>query len=112
LKKEYYIDYIHGYFDGDGCLCYNPENYRRSFEIVGVSKSMLDWIYDVMTNNYGIITTPVSHYTKDNGVIVYKYAVRGAEKIEKIYKLFYAPDKLLFLDRKKKLFEELLHETL
>ena len=112
LKKEYYIDYIHGYFDGDGCLYYNAEKYNRNFEIVGVSKPVLDWIYEVMTNNYGIITTPVSHYTKDNGVIVYKYAARGAEKIRKIYELFYAPDKLLFLDRKKKLFEELLHETL
>ena len=78
LNSKYYIDYIRGYFDGDGSLSITPAvngkgtTYNKySFEIVGASKREMDWIYKTLVVNYGIILNKPSHSTTKNGIIMY-----------------------------------------
>lgn len=116
LLPEYRIDYIRGYFDGDGSIStteakngkeiiYN----KNSFEIVGASKSTMDWIREELINHYHIILNKPGHYTTENGTVMYKIITTDKKQIQKIYDLFYNTESNLYLNRKKEKFEAILN---
>ena len=116
LLPKYRIDYIRGYFDGDGSISttkaknskgiiYN----KNSFEIVGASKYEMDWIREELINHYHIILNKPGHYTTENGTIVYKIITTDKKQIQKIYNLFYNTESSLYLNRKKEKFETILN---
>ena len=108
LSPEFRIDYIRGYFDGDGSI-YSVDLQNRVFvEISGVSKKMIDWIRNELLNNYHIILNKELKETKSNGTIVYKIKIGSKKEIEKLYNLFYKNNSL-FMKRKKEKFELLLN---
>lgn len=116
LLPKYRIDYIRGYFDGDGSISttiakngkgiiYN----KNTFEISGASKAAIDWIRNELINHYHIILNKPGHYTTDSGVIMYKIITTNKTEIQKIYDLFYNTESNLFLHRKKEKFETILN---
>lgn len=108
LLPEYRIDYIRGYFDGDGSI-YSVESQNRVFfEVTGASKPLIDWIRNELLNNYHILLNKESKEIKDNGTIMYKIKIGSKEELIKLYNLFYSNDSL-YLERKKKQFELLLN---
>lgn len=108
LNKEYYIDYIRGYFDGDGSI-YEIKNINRIFfEIIGASKATIDWIQDTLVNQYHILLNKKGKERLSNGTIVYKIKIGDKVELLKLYNLLYK-DKELFLLRKKEKFENLLN---
>lgn len=108
LLPEYRLDYIRGYFDGDGSI-YSVESQNRVFfEISGASKLVIDWIRNELTNNYHIILNKELKETKNNGTIMYKVKIGSREELLKLYKLLYKNNSLA-LERKKKQFELLLN---
>lgn len=108
LKKEYIIDYIRGYFDGDGSI-YSVESQNRVFfEISGASKSTIDWIRDVLVNQYYILVNKEIKETLSNGTIMYKIKIGDKKELLKLYSVLYK-NKELFLQRKKEKFENLLN---
>ena len=104
LDKKYYIDFIRGYFDGDGCI-YKRENNREIVQIDGASKAMMEWIRNVF-NDYGITTPSFRTYRLETGVKMYRLSYYNQEIIHKIYKLFYHSENLLYLERKKQKFSQ------
>lgn len=112
LLPEYRIDYIRGYFDGDGSVYHLDSQNRLFFEIAGASKVMIDWIRNELTNHYHIFINKELIETKPNGTIMYKVKIGSIEELNKLYTLLYK-DKELFLARKKEKFYSLLklHET-
>lgn len=108
LMPDYYIDYIRGYFDGDGSIYFLKDTNRIFVEIVGTSKILIDWIRDKLVNNYHIFLNREVVEHKDNGTIIYKIKIGSKEEIYKLYKLFYQNNSLC-LKRKKEKFELLLN---
>lgn len=107
LKKEYIIDYIRGYFDGDGSIYQVNNQNRIFFEICGASKIIIDWIQDNLINQYHILLNKQSKETLSNGTIIYKIKIGDKQELLKLYNILYK-DKILFLKRKKEKFENLL----
>lgn len=116
LLPKYRIDYIRGYFDGDGSISttkaknskgiiYN----KNSFEIIGASKSEMDWIREELINHYHIILNKPGHYTTENGTVIYKIITTDKKQIQKIYNLFYNTESSLYLNRKKEKFKTILN---
>ncbi len=112
LLPEYRIDYIRGYFDGDGSIYQLKTQNRVFFEISGVSKVMIDWIRNELVNHYHIFINKELIEHRPNGTVIYKIKIGSVEELNKLYTLLYK-DKELFLTRKKEKFYSLLklHET-
>lgn len=110
LNSKYYIDYIRGYFDGDGSISYRSDNVKRcSWEIIGMSREVIEWIKNVLLEQYGIICTNgiTMRYTNNNEK-VYKVGYYSKEKIQKLYNALYYEENCLCLKRKKEKFETIL----
>lgn len=109
LDTQYSIDYIRGYFDGDGSVSYKDKNPRNCvWEIVGASKDVITWIYQILAKKYQITTTGILSFYTDNNVRMYKITYCGIEKLKKIYSTLYANPNCLCLERKKQKIETIL----
>ena len=106
LKKEYWIDYIRGYFDGDGSVNTNGNNGIR-FSICAANKKILEWIIDVFYK-YGI--PKVNIYKKIIGLNPLYYFEYSTNSTKKIYNILYSTNSNLYLKRKKNKFEELVNK--
>ena len=72
LSKEYAIDYIRGYFDGDGSIYKIKNTNAVFFEISGASKATIDWIYDQLVNRYHIFGNKKLTEKLPSGKVMYK----------------------------------------
>ena len=111
LNEKYYIDYIRGYFDGDGTININKQKDGRKslrWSICGASKEVLQWILNVLEEQYGIPKVNIhrdSSHENDFWSFVY-----STNSTRKIYDILYTPNSL-YLKRKKDKFEKLLAEV-
>jgi hypothetical protein len=104
LNKDFYIDYIKGYFDGDGSIYLHENKYYVDF--VGASKPVIDWIHKILNNQYGVITTPISSYIpKTSEYPIYRFSICRQEDVKKLRQKFYEEETSDFcLIRKKEKF--------
>lgn len=51
---KFFMDFLRGYFDGDGCLYVAPKRYRSQLTIVSAHAEVLQYISDVLQKQYGI----------------------------------------------------------
>lgn len=109
LSEKYFMDYIRGFFDGDGCIYYEEKNPKHcSWAIAGASKNIINWIANILINNYSLRTTKgVTERISSNNTPLYTISFYGYNNIEKIYKALYY-NGCLCLNRKKKKFEVIL----
>lgn len=108
LRPSYRIDYIRGYFDGDGCITFGKHGTSPSWSIVGASYSVVSWIRETLANDYGIITNSIETSTLLSGKKMYRITYYGFTKIKSIYNALYT-DSPLFLQRKKEKFQTILN---
>lgn len=100
LNEEYYISYIRGYFDGDGCIYINYDTYAYNWYICGARKEVLEWIKDILLNKYGIITSlKTSPKTLKNGDKFYYLQTYNKSTILQIFQILYVPNSL-YIKRK------------
>lgn len=101
IPKEYYPDFIRGYFDGDGSVSINKHNPRAPqliSYICSVNKNFLQHIGNYLKDEIGII--PKIH-EDSKGFYKLKY---GAKESHALYKLLYN-DTQNYLKRKKDIFD-------
>lgn len=112
LNEKFYIDYIRGYFDGDGTINLNLTRGGKSknlrWGICGASKPVLEWIIGVLKERYNIPSVNIhkdSSHEKDFYSFVY-----STNATRKIYDILYTNNSLS-LKRKKEKYEKLLLEV-
>lgn len=106
LPREYWIDYIRGYFDGDGSvnLIHNHDvPYALRWQICSATPSLLIWVMEVLETKYGIPTVAMQACT-DKNLYEIQYSTNATRKI---YSILYKPN-TLFLKRKYDHFTEIL----
>ena len=100
LDEKYYISYIRGYFDGDGCIYINHQKYKYNWYICGARKEVIEWIMEILLNKYGIISRLHSS-TKvlSHGDPFYSAQIYKKDTIQNLFKILYVPNSL-YLERK------------
>lgn len=103
LNKKYWIDFIRGYFDGDGSINLIQQGALR-WQVCSATKSIIEWIINFFYEEYQI--PKVNIYTINNKNPLY-YCQYSTNATKKIYNILYTKDSLS-LERKRKYFEEIL----
>ena len=103
LSSKFHIDYIRGYFDGDGTI--NQNNKSLRWGICGASKGVLEWIIKTLEEQYQIPSVKI-HKDSSNDKDFYSF-VYSTNSTKKLYEKLYTPNSL-FLKRKKDKYEHLL----
>lgn len=100
LDEQYYISYIRGYFDGDGCIYIDFDKYKYNWYICGARKEVIEWIRSILLNKYGLITY-LHSTTKilSQGDPFYMAQIYKRDTIIKLFEILYVPNSL-FLNRK------------
>lgn len=102
LDEQYFISYIRGYFDGDGCIWINYEKYKYNWYVCGARKEVIEWMQQVLLNKYGIITSlQTSKETLSQGDHFYFMQIYKKETILKLFEILYVPNSI-YLERKYK----------
>lgn len=101
LRKEFWIDFIRGYFDGDGSVSTaGPEAIR--WQICSNTEDVLKVIVDYFEEEYSI--PRVTIYRRRDGLYYFQYSTRATRKI---YEILYT-DNCLYLPRKREKFKSLI----
>lgn len=94
LNKKYWIDYIRGFFDGDGCV--KKTGYSLTFELNSLNKDFLIGIQSFFKEYYQIETKISIANNREKPLYrLYCYS----ENAKKIFNVLYTPNSL-FLKRK------------
>ena len=109
LDKSLWIDYIRGYFDGDGSINLIPNSNGRGngnlrLQVCSATKQILEFILKVFEEQYNI---PKVNIYEKQGLHTLYYIQYSSTATRKIYSILYTPNSL-FLERKKKHFENIL----
>lgn len=109
LNKDLWIDYIRGYFDGNGSINLIPNSNGRGngnlrWQVCSATKEILEFILQVFEEQYNI---PKVNIYERQGLHTLYYIQYSSTATRKIYSILYTPNSL-FLKRKKKHFEDIL----
>lgn len=112
LKREYWIDYIRGYFDGDGSINLIQNSNGRGngnlrWQVASATKEILEFIMNTLYEDYNISKVTILCDSRHNGGADLYYIQYSSSATRKIYNILYTPNSL-YLKRKKDKFEEIL----
>lgn len=104
LNKKYWIDFIRGYFDGDGSVSTAGENAIK-WQICSATKDVLETIVDFFYEEYHIKKVSILEQPRKNSTLYYfQYSTNAAKKI---FSILYKKNSLK-LPRKYLKFKELV----
>lgn len=104
LSKKYWIDFIRGYFDGDGSVSTAGENAIK-WQICSATKDVLETIVDFFYEEYHIKKVSILEQPRKNSTLYYFQYSTNASK--KIFSILYKENSLK-LPRKYLKFKELV----
>ncbi len=115
LNKKYYIDYIRGYFDGNGSInliknSNNRGNGNLRWQVAGAVKEVIDFIVTALEKEYNIPRVEIYSQMYQNSTQPVYYAQYSSTATRKIYNILYTKDSL-YLKRKKEHYEEILKQV-
>ena len=104
LNKKYWIDFIRGYFDGDGSVSTAGENAIK-WQICSATKDVLETIVDFFYEEYHIKKVSILEQPRKNSTLYYfQYSTNAAKEI---FPILYEKNSLK-LPRKYLKFKELV----
>ena len=114
LERKYWIDYIRGYFDGDGSVNLISNSNGRGngnlrWQICSATKEILEWIINYFYEDFQIpkVTILVDQKNRQHPIYYFQYS---SQSTRKIYNILYT-DSDMFLKRKKEHFEHILSQV-
>jgi len=102
IPKEYYPDFIRGYFDGDGCISNNKIIYKnkiyeyKSFRLCSASKGFLRQIQDILIRKCDLNKTKIYKVKNQES---WQLAQCGKDTIKRIFNFLYE-NASIYLERK------------
>ena len=102
LNKKYWIDFIRGYFDGDGCVSTAGAHAIR-WQLCSATKNILEVIINFFEEEYKIPKVSIQEREGNNPLYTIQYS---SVSTRKIYDFLYSED-CLFLPRKKEKFQKI-----
>lgn len=102
LPKEYMMDYIRGYFDGDGSV-FKPKDKKIGMSITCANKDFLEDLQKFLFENYGI----TSSIGMTHNVYQISFSVNSSLKLG----ILMYDNNYLALPRKKKKYFEIITPT-
>ena len=103
LDKKYWIDFIRGYWDGDGTICTAGKSAIRA-SLCSAKKETLEQILNFLEENYNIKKVSIQERAGINTLYYFQYSTTATKQL---FKAMYYQEDLLYLDRKYKKFCEL-----
>lgn len=112
LNEKYYIDYIRGYFDGDGSINLIKNSNGRGngnirWQVCSATKEIIEFIVDTLYTQYNIPKVAIMSDDSKNRQNTLYYCQYSSTASREIYKILYTENSL-YLKRKKDKFEEVL----
>ena len=104
LNPKYYIDYIRGYFDGDGSVSILQEHALR-WQVCSATKPIIEFVINTLYNQYNIPKVNIQMQVRHNPLYYCQYSTNATKQI---YKILYTPNSL-YLPRKYKHFTEIIN---
>ena len=108
LNEKYWIDFIRGYFDGDGTICSCGNNAIR-WSLCSANDDILKIIVDFFEREYNIPRVKIQKRPPNNNSHELYYIQYSTKATKQIYKILYLKDSF-FLPRKKQKFDSLILE--
>ena len=107
LNSQYYIDYIRGYFDGDGSINYcHIKGGALRWQVCSATREIIQFVIDTLYNEYGI--KKVNIYSQQRKTAPLYYCQYSTNATKKIYPVLYGTGSTLYLKRKRDHYEEIL----
>lgn len=112
LDRKYWIDYIRGYFDGDGSINLIANSNGRGngnlrWQVCSATPELLEWIVDFFYEEYGIPKVNLQAQNRPGSQHTLYCIQYSSRATRQIYNVLYTPNSL-YLKRKKEHFEEIL----
>lgn len=109
LERQYWIDYIRGYFDGDGSINLISNSNGRGngnlrWQVCSATKEILEFILDFFETEYNIPKVRIQVEQNKNPLYFIQYSSVATRTI---YQHLYTPG-ALYLARKKEHFENII----
>lgn len=105
IPEQYYMDFIRGFFDGDGCI--TESNGTTKWQLDGASWDTLKSIQTIF-KTYGIDMTIIDTTDETCTISRYRLFTYGKTIANHIFQLLYHSKPELYLKRKYEKFQELL----
>lgn len=105
LDKKYWIDYIRGYFDGDGSISLIKNGNALRWQVCSATPEILKWIVDVLYEEYNIPKVNIQEWQRKNKLYAIQYSTSSTLKI---YNILYNGS--LCLNRKYNHYTELVND--
>lgn len=102
LNKKYWLDFIRGYFDGDGSVSTAGPHAIR-WQLCAANKDVLETVINFFYEEYDIPKVSILEAMRKHALYYIQYSSTSTRKI---YDIFY-PEGSLYLPRKKEKFEQL-----
>ena len=111
LDREFWIDYIRGYFDGDGSINLIKNSNGRGngnlrWQLCSATKSIIEWVMEVF-ESYGIPKVQIQSRIGEHTLYMIQYSCAATRQI---YSILYN-DSSMFLKRKRDHYEEILQKV-
>lgn len=108
LNKKYWIDFIRGYFDGDGSISTAGPSAIR-WQLCSATTDVLETIVNFFYEEYGIPKVSIQKNVKNRKNPLYNIQYSSIST-RKIYEFLYT-DNCIYLPRKKQKYEEILQRN-
>lgn len=113
LNDEFIIDYLRGFWDGDGSITICRNNYNvLEWQITSASKEILDFFVEFLYEKYGIPKVKVHTFIRDDhNLYLLLYSTKASLQL---YNIMYkdVKDSDLFIKRKKDKYDQIVQEKL
>lgn len=113
LNNQFIIDYIRGYWDGDGSITIIRNNYNSlEWQITSATKEILEFFVEYLYKEYDIPKVNIHEFIRDNHILyILQYSTQSSLKL---YHIMYdnISGKDLFISRKKEKYDKIVQEKL
>lgn len=111
LERQYWIDYIRGYFDGDGSINLIKNSNGRGngnlrWQVCSATKEIIEFILDFFESEYNIPKVSIQFTNAKNPLYSIQYSSTATRTI---YQHLYTKD-ALYLQRKKEHFNKIVSQ--